>query len=282
MPHESNSQNRDSKPAQPHRAASAEDGLIRFIGSASSSGSRHSDDYAIWVSLNDHDERQEMPRLVVATLANHQKNQNRTATIRCKSRSNPSHGRPSWLHCLHHAALYHPALPTLQLRAILMSWHHRFTHTAEHLGRQALSWRTARLLCAVWFAMSSIGLPSSFSQLSDASCARDPGSLCRCSLTKRMSGTCCCKRKEKPKLATSCCSSKKPVSKPLKFELSVSRCDCPSESPEGVSLNQEPRLPAIVSVVACPDTVVAYIEATAERVENPLRSPPVPPPKIVL
>ena len=171
----------------------------------------------------------------------------------------------------------------------------RFTLSARQLGRHSLSWRTARLLCAVWFALTSIGLPGSVSQMGGASCARSPGSQCRCSLTKRMIGSCCCSREVQPQIAKSCCSVKKtaaklaePIataccsSKTLKAELSLSRCDCGSETPESVSLIQEPRLPATVSAISWPEEAVAFVVLPAERVESALLLPPVPPPKVVL
>lgn len=167
----------------------------------------------------------------------------------------------------------------------------RATRFIAHL----LRWRTARLLCAVWFTLTSIGLPGSFSQMGGVSCARNPGSQCRCSLTKRMSGSCCCSREAQQPLAKSCCSVKKvepklpqPAasaccwSRTLKVELSVTRCDCPSDAPESVSLIQEPRLPAAASVVFQPKMIAALVALPAERVESALLLPPVPPPKVVL
>ncbi|MFM9966596.1 MAG: hypothetical protein ACKV2Q_35915 [Planctomycetaceae bacterium] len=177
----------------------------------------------------------------------------------------------------------------------VMWWCLRLIHSARLLVRQTLSWRTARLFCAVWFALTSVGLPGSLSQLGGASCARKPGSQCACSLTKRMSGTCCCRREAQPQVAKSCCSVKKSESKlaePVAMachsaktpnvELGISRCDCGSESPEGHSLIQEPRLPASVSVISSPEATVALIALPADRVESALLLPPVPPPKIVL
>ncbi len=176
-----------------------------------------------------------------------------------------------------------------------MRWCLRFTHSARQLCRHSLSWRTARLFYAVWFALTSIGLPGSVSQIDAASCARSPGSQCRCSLTKRMSGTCCCNREAQAKLTKSCCSVKKsapkltePIvsaccsSKVPKVELSISRCDCDSDSPASESLIQEPRLPAVVSVISSPEIAAAFVALPAERVESVLLLPPVPPPKVVL
>jgi hypothetical protein len=176
-----------------------------------------------------------------------------------------------------------------------MRWSQQFTDSARQLGRLFLSWRMARLLCAVWFALTSIGLPGSLSQLGGANCARNPGSQCRCSLTKRVSGTCCCVREAQAESTKSCCTVKKPTpkraepvtsvchsSKAPKAELRISSCDCPSESPEGVSLNSEPRLSATLSVVSLPETTVTFVTLPAERVESALLLPPVPPPKVVL
>lgn len=179
--------------------------------------------------------------------------------------------------------------------SIVMRWCLRFTHSARQLGRHSLSWRTARLFCAVWFALTSIGLPGNVSQIGGASCARNPGSQCRCSLTKRTSGTCCCSREAQAKLAKSCCSVKTSAAKltePIasaccssqapKLELSISRCDCGSDSPASESLIQEPRLPAVVSVISSPETAVALVVLPAERVASALLLPPVRPPKVVL
>lgn len=176
-----------------------------------------------------------------------------------------------------------------------MRWSLKFNDSARQLVRQFLCWRTAKLLCALWFALTSIGLPGSLLQLGGANCARSPGSQCRCSLTKRVSGTCCCVREAQAESMKSCCAVKKPTSKPTepvtsvchpsktpKAELGISSCDCPSEFPEGVSLNSEPRLPASVSVVSLPETTVAFVALPAERVESALLLPSVPPPKVVL
>lgn len=185
-----------------------------------------------------------------------------------------------------------------------MQWCLRFAHAARQSCRQSLNWRTARLFCAVWFTLTSIGFPGSLSLVSGNSCARNPGSQCHCSLTKRMSGTCCCGRESQPQLAKSCCSAKKSVpkaaesadvsccsskSKPQRIattppiaELSIARCDCGSESPESVSLAQEPRLAVAVSPISFPEMNVAFVASPAVRVESALLLPPVPPPKVVL
>lgn len=185
-----------------------------------------------------------------------------------------------------------------------MRWCLRLTHSARQTCRQTLTWRTARLFCAVWFALTSVGLPGSLSLVSGQSCARNPGSQCRCSLAKRMSGTCCCGRESQPQLAKSCCSAKKSapqVAPPSaagccsskskaqrgvvpspKVELSIARCDCGSESPENLSLAQEPRLPVAVTVISLPEINVAFVALPTNRVESALLLPPVPPPKVVL
>lgn len=178
-----------------------------------------------------------------------------------------------------------------------------FKQSSGRIYRQASRWRTARAFCAVWFALSSVGFPLSLSRLGGASCATNPSQQCRCSLTKRMSGKCCCSRDSKPQATKSCCSAKQSVPKvsqaeaiccaskpsvptvaatPQKVELSIARCDCGSDSPEGVSLSQEPRLPAITAVISLPETNVAFVALRADRVESALLLPPVPPPKIVL
>lgn len=65
-------------------------------------------------------------------------------------------------------------------------------------------------------------------------------------------------------------------------ELSMARCDCGPGSPEGVSLIEEPRLPATGSAISLPKTNVAFAVLPADRVESALLLPPVPPPKVVL
>lgn len=178
------------------------------------------------------------------------------------------------------------------------------TQTVRQLRRRTLSWRTARLFCAVWFALTSIGLPSNLMSLGGPSCARNPGQNCRCSITKRMSGTCCCARDSKPQATKSCCSTKHTgpklsasvapsycpsksstqsvVATPPKVELSIANCDCGSDSPASVPLAQEPRLPATVAIISLPETTVAFVTLPTERVESALLLPPVPPPKVVL
>lgn len=173
----------------------------------------------------------------------------------------------------------------------------RFTHSIRQICRYALSWRTARVFCAVWFTLTSIGLPGSLSLFGRSSCAINPGAQCRCSLSKRMSGTCCCSRDAQPQPAKSCCSVKRSApkwseptasaccsSKSPKIELSIARCDCgsDSDSPNEVSLIQEPRLPATLSEISLPETNVAFAAFPEDRVESVLRLPPVPPPKVVL
>ncbi len=171
----------------------------------------------------------------------------------------------------------------------------RLNASVRQTLRHTLSWRTARVFCAVWFTLTSVGLPMGLSSLGNTSCARSPGSQCRCSLSKRLSGTCCCSRDAQPQLVKSCCSDKKSAAKlsePIASaccsskapaqELSIARCDCGSDSPESVSLNHEPRLPATSSVISVPETNVAFAVLPADRVESALLLPPVPPPKIVL
>lgn len=175
-----------------------------------------------------------------------------------------------------------------------MRWNLRLKSVARQILRPAMTWRTARAFCAVWFTLTSIGLPLGLSQFGQSSCARTPGAECRCSLTKRMSGTCCCSRDAQQQPAKSCCSVKKSApkwtgpssaccsSKASKNELSMARCDCGPGSPEGVSLIQEPRLPATGSAISLPKTNVAFAVLPADRVVSALLMPPVPPPKVVL
>ena len=184
-----------------------------------------------------------------------------------------------------------------------MHWHRRVIQSARQLCRLAFSWRSARVFCAVWFALTSVGFPLSLSQLGRASCATNPGQQCRCSLTKRMSGTCCCSRGSKPQATKSCCAAKQTASRvappeaaccsskstgptvaatPQKVELSIARCDCGSDSPQGVSQSQEPRLPVMATVISVPEPNIAFVAFPDDRVESALLLPPVPPPKVVL
>ena len=156
----------------------------------------------------------------------------------------------------------------------------------------------------MWFTLTSIGLPGSLSLMTGKSCARQPGSQCHCSLAKRMSGTCCCGRESQQQLVKTCCSAKTSAQKvtdstemgccsskskppriaatPPKAELSIARCDCNSESPENVSLAQEPRLPATATMIARSETTVRFFALPVDRVESAPLLPPVPPPKVVL
>lgn len=180
----------------------------------------------------------------------------------------------------------------------------RFTEMARRACRQILSWRVARAFCAVWFSLASVGFPDALQQFGGSNCMSNPGQTCRCSITKRMSGTCCCSRDSMPQTAKSCCSVKRSVGKltetvasrccsskakgpplttmPQKNELSISRCDCSSDVPERVSPIPEPRLPATVSIISLCETAVTFVAFPVERVEGALLQPPVPPPKIVL
>ena len=180
----------------------------------------------------------------------------------------------------------------------------RFTQSARRVCRQALNWRIARAFCAVWFTLTSIGFPSTLPQLAGSSCATNSGQNCRCSIAKRMSGTCCCAGDSKPQAPKSCCSAKPSVPKltgpvvpsccpskataqgvattPQKVELNIARCGCDTDSPENVSLAQEPRLSAPAAVISLLETTVAFVALPDDRVESALRQPPVPPPKVVL
>lgn len=185
-----------------------------------------------------------------------------------------------------------------------MSWCLRHTYSTPLFCRQALSWRSARVFCTIWFTLTSIGFPLSLPSIGKSNCAVNPGQQCRCSLAKRMSGTCCCGRESKPQPVKSCCSAvwSAPKSSPpsaaaccskkltaqsvsaktTQVQLSISPCDCGSESPTSISLNQEPRLLATATVTPSPEVAVASVAILVERVESALLQPPVPPPKIVL
>ncbi len=206
--------------------------------------------------------------------------------------------------CLDSLCAYHVALQAALPMSTVMSWCFHPTRSIPKFCRQALSWRSARMFCMVWFALASMGFPLSLSSSGKSNCAVNPGQQCHCSLAKRMSGTCCCGSETKRQVTKSCCSVKQSVPKlsepatpsccsskstglrlamsSQKVELSISRCDCGSGSPDGVSLAQEPRLPVTASVLSLPDTTVAFIAIPIEWVESAPLQPPVPPPKIVL
>lgn len=177
----------------------------------------------------------------------------------------------------------------------------QFTKTVRSVRRQTLNWRTARFFCALWFALTAIGFPSNLSLLGGSTFARNPSQSCHCSVAKRLSGTCCCARDSIPKSGSTCCSAKKQtlnspvvndcqpktsarcaIANSPKVELSIARCDCNTESPDNMSLTQEPRLPATVPVVVLPETSISFRLLPGERVESALLLPPVPPPKLVL
>lgn len=183
-------------------------------------------------------------------------------------------------------------------------WCRSTARSVRRFSRQALTWRAARAVCALWFLLSSTGLSGGLSLLSGQSCARNPGSQCHCSLAKRMSGTCCCGRESQPPAAKSCCSVKQTAPKateqaersccstkskpqrvaapPQKAELSIARCDCGADSPESVSLTQEPRLLVAVAAISFVETTATFVPSPADQAESALLLPPVPPPKIVL
>ncbi len=183
----------------------------------------------------------------------------------------------------------------------VMRWCLQLKSSAQQIVRRSMSWRTARAFCAVWFTLTSVGLPMSLSSFSQTACARSPGSQCRCSLSKRLSGMCCCSREaSQSQPAKSCCSTKKTApksfepnasepnasthcaAKATRVEFSIARCDCAPDSPDGLSLVQEPRMPVAASAILLSATNGMFDAIPVDRVESTLLFPPVPPPKIVL
>lgn len=183
-------------------------------------------------------------------------------------------------------------------------WCRSAARSVRRFSCQAFTWRAARAVCALWFLVSSTGFSGGLSLLSGQSCARNPGTQCHCSLAKRMSGTCCCGREAQTPAAKSCCSIKQPAPKsteptergccstkskpprvaasPEKVELSIARCDCGPDSPESVSLTQEPRLLVAVAAISFSEMTASFVPSPADQAESALLLPPVPPPKIVL
>ena len=165
-----------------------------------------------------------------------------------------------------------------------MSWCLRLKSSTRQIVRRSLSWRIARAICAVWFTLTSVGLPMSLLSFGNPSCARSPGSQCLCSLSKRLSETCCCSRgASQPQLAKSCCSTKKGApklsgptasthcaSKTPRVELSIARCDCAPDSPDSLSLVQEPRLPVAASAILLLATTGTFDALPTDRIESVL------------
>ncbi len=153
------------------------------------------------------------------------------------------------------------------------------------------------------YVLNSIVFPLGPLSTNNTSGAIIPGQQCRCSMAKRVSGSCCCRRESQPQPSKSCCpvvrsapkhsqpasaccskksATQSPTTTPRFVKLSIAPCDCGSESPVGVSLGQEPRLPAAPVATGLSNLAVVFIALPVDRVESALLQPPVPPPKVVL
>lgn len=179
----------------------------------------------------------------------------------------------------------------------------RDSQPVVRLLQASVGWRGSRLFCAVWFTLTSLGFPLDLFNVRSTSCAVNPGQGCRCSMAKRMSGTCCCRNEAVPVAEQSCCSIKKSSSsvpqaqaeccgskknpsvvstKSSEVELAVAACDCSSDVPGGSSLEQQPRLLAAPVVLSELVVAVVVCKSGDKQAESASLAPPIPPPKIVV
>lgn len=157
--------------------------------------------------------------------------------------------------------------------------------------------RTLRLVCLLWFAITSLDASLCFS--TSGSCRAAGSGPCRCSQVKRLSGTCCCSGSAPRQAAASSCCRKKaaPAPKPLASrccsrgapataqplapsgEPSWSECRCDGGSGSTFLAEHKPQLnDAAVCVVRTPCV------STELRIQDPLffsalSEPPEPPPR---
>jgi len=129
--------------------------------------------------------------------------------------------------------------------------------------------------CCVWFVIVVYALTSSAfhsaATCERTSCAINPGQQCRCSLIKRVSGrvAAIANHGRNPQILLRRCSNSADsfstavglLREEVKcsvadreaqaVELSITQCHCGSESPAGVSLVEQPRLPVASAVIPC-------------------------------
>lgn len=165
----------------------------------------------------------------------------------------------------------------------------------------------------LWFVVSSVGLPLGFISGSvrsgQGACAANPGSECRCSPIKKLSGSCCCNKVNVQKLVTSsdsklsschqpaaapksCCSSrsltqagKSAVAKQERSDepriLAIESCPCRPDSNADQLVNHEPRLPVATMTVPFSIEMSSWLAPLSERDQGERFAPPTPPPKLV-
>lgn len=181
----------------------------------------------------------------------------------------------------------------------------RLRQLSNQIHRSLRNWRGVRVFCAVWFTLISVGFPNTLAQLVSNARTTSVSRDCRCSLTKRLSGSCCCVRTGNVLAKKSCCSAGSAIpvrhkstesrsccapatiredvsSNSQETEFAVSRCGCDPDSSDKSTLTLEPRILVTASAIVIPVTVSIYDAFPTVRVESAMCQPPVPPPKIVL
>ena len=179
-----------------------------------------------------------------------------------------------------------------------------FRQSCRRVGAVALHW-----LLIVWFALSSMGFPlsglSSTTQPETQACAVNPGSQCRCSLKKKLAGSCCCKQQPmakqtaresavarpasccaKPSPAKSACCAKSKVtpakesSRPAASRiLAIESCDCGPEADHDRMNHPLPRLLVTKVIVSIAWPTSLWIAPLSERGQGDRIEPPTPPPR---
>ena len=163
-------------------------------------------------------------------------------------------------------------------------------------------WWMLRVVCALWFAVTSCGIPWEFVGVTAAAqqATSSPGntatgSRCCCSVTKRQSGTCCCAPRKiaTPSLPTtttqsvrkSCCRPgatvavhASPKAPAQSLECEIAPCGCGGEEQVVWSGQHESRLIVVNAqiLVCCPSQLLSTPADLLN--ESPRFAPPVPPP----
>lgn len=169
-----------------------------------------------------------------------------------------------------------------------------------------------RWFLLLWFVVSSVGLPLGFMSNNVGSgqgaCAANPGSECRCSPLKKLSGACCCSKANTLKLVTSsdsrrnschqpsaapksCCSNrsltqsgKSAAAKQERSDepriVAIESCPCGPDSNANQLVNHEPRLPVATTTVPFSIEASSWLAPLSERDQGERFAPPTPPPKL--
>lgn len=175
-------------------------------------------------------------------------------------------------------------------------------------SRMVRDGRPIRWFFVGWFLISSLGIPVSIAPAAARGGGPGPGQACRCSLTKRMSGTCCCAPGAAKPTRPSCCSTKLDRAKPVSPKSSTccttgtpatraiataakqrpsspqSPCmqACPCGVDPGIYVgNSPPRLVATMFVIASLDRHVVLSDLPMQRWDDISSPPSVPPPKVL-